>query len=287
MKLHTAIVVDDMESHREGTARLLRRSGWATYTAHNGASGAALSQQILAAHPPEQVVVITDLHMPWSESPHDDLAGTHLALWLRVHMDRATLPRVPIIALTALTDPETLFQARAFGCDAVLEKPATLDLPARIQAALASPNPSPDPAHTQIMAVLRAALVAKLPALDPAAHSQTASISLSIADLNAALLVYRRHGLVGLGESRLARYLAPEIPETLRRGEETAAMLHTRLELLAQRGETSAQTLLAELNTADAPEQHLAISKSTYYRQRQVASTQLLALLTQKHAAHA
>ena len=86
---------------------------------------------------------------------------------------------------------------------------------------------------------------------------------------------------------RLARYLAPEIPETLRRGEETAAMLHTRLELLAQRGETSAQTLLAELNTADAPEQHLAISKSTYYRQRQVASTQLLALLTQKHATHA
>ena len=286
MKLHTAIVVDDMESHREGTARLLRRSGWAAYTAHNGASGAALSQQVLTTHPPEQVVVITDLYMPWSESPHDDLTGTHLALWLRVHMDSATLPRVPIIALTALSDPATLFQARAFGCDAVLEKPATLDLPARIYAALESPFLDPDNQPAQITAVLRAALVTKLPALNTSAQGQTTSSRLSSADLHAALLAYRRHGPVGLGESRLARYLVPEIPEMLRRGEATAALLREQLELLVQRGEPSAHILLAELCEAEGQVRQLAISKSTYYRQRQIAGAQLLALLAQKHAAH-
>lgn len=282
MELNTAIVVDDIESHREGTARLLRRSGWAAHTAHNGASGATLSQQILSVHPPEHVVVITDLHMPWGESPDDDLAGTHLALWLRVHMDAATLPRVPIVALTALTNPQTLQLARAYGCDAVLEKPATLDLPARIQAALASPFPAPDAEQACTTAVLRAALVARLPALSATGGNQTTPTSLSIADLNAALLAYRRRGAVGLGESRLARYVAPEIPETLRRGEETVTLLREQLELLAQRGETSAHILLAELDPAGVPGRQLAMSQSTRYRQRQAAGAQLLALLAKK-----
>ncbi|KPV53970.1 hypothetical protein SE17_06540 [Kouleothrix aurantiaca] len=63
-------------------------------------------------------------------------------------------------------------------------------------------------------------------------------------------------------------------------------MLPPVLSLLAQRGETSAHILLAELDPAGVPERQLAISQSTRYRQRQAAGAQLLALLTQEHAVH-
>ncbi len=272
MQFNTALIVDDIQAHRDSAARILGHCGWNTYTAPDGARGAVLAQEILTHGPIQQVVILTDLRMPWSAFPADPLAGTHLALYLRTHMDNNLLPRVPILAFTALPDAETLLMARAFGCDAILEKPATFDLPTRIVDALANSSEASLPPEQQaIIATLRAQLVARIPTL------ATIPATLSSADMNAALLAFRRRGPVGLGASRLAHVLAPTVPGDLLRGEWVAEYLRSQLDRLARQGDPAIHLLQAELGVArEGTHISHCYSKSTYYRQRAVAVNALL-----------
>jgi CheY-like chemotaxis protein len=281
MQFTTAIVVDDKATHRHLTARVLQQAGWSVHLAHDGVSGARLAKAMLMRESAEQTLILTDLHMPWSNDPHDTLAGTHLALYLRTSMDRGELPQAPIIALTVILDDHVQLRARACGCDAVLGKPATCDLPERIAAALGQSSVNHHTAEQAlIITMLRAELAAALLPVEPTCPT------LTIADLNAALLAYRRRGGIGLGESRLAHLLAPDIAETLARGEAIEAMLRRHLECLARQHASAVGLLQAEMELDEhADDQHPAISKSTYYRLRGSAITLLREALAHQGAA--
>jgi CheY-like chemotaxis protein len=282
MNPNIAIIVDDLAADRRLAARALERAGWTAHTARSSVEGDRLVAQLLCDGDAARIVIITDLHMPndppFSASDRRTVAGAQFALRLRARMERGELPRAPIIALTALTEREIHLTALAFGCDAVLPKPATPDLVARIEQALAQARTEDgDPVGAgALLRLLRCRL----------AESTIRQVvpDLTEQDITKALLAYHRRGLVGLGESTLAAHLALRVAGLLQRGEQTYAMLVRHLDEIMQLGAPESLAILqGELvNHASPAEQcaELGLSLSEYYRRRREATLVLLDLLT-------
>lgn len=115
-KRRRVLVVDDLDNHRDGLARLLRWDGWEVDTAPNGF--AALD--IARARTPD--VVVTDLHMP-------GMNGLELIRKLHAHD-----ARIPVILVTATSSANLDAAATLAGAACCMMKP--LDL-ARLATALA------------------------------------------------------------------------------------------------------------------------------------------------------
>jgi FixJ family two-component response regulator len=99
------LVIDDDESTLEALAGLLRALGFETRTY---ASAEAFIQAGAADAP---CCIITDIHMP-------GLSGIELKRWLD-----ARASAVPVIMITARSEPRLLAQARASGAVSLLKKP--------------------------------------------------------------------------------------------------------------------------------------------------------------------
>ena len=98
-------LVDDDEFVRRGLARLLRAAGHAVQTYSSGAEFLQASQSV---HP---ACVVLDLHMP-------QVSGYEVLKALR---DRSV--SVPVVVVTADTDPQTPARTIALGAAACLAKP--------------------------------------------------------------------------------------------------------------------------------------------------------------------
>jgi hypothetical protein len=103
------------------------------------------------------------------------------------------------------------------------------------------------------------------------------------AEVKAALLAYRRSGVVGLGASALARALVPQAGSLLARGEAAYTRMMGCLDALAALGAGEAAAILrAELERQLSPsarQRELARSKTAYYRLRRAAIQALVDLL--------
>jgi CheY-like chemotaxis protein len=240
---------------------------------------ALLAQLAASAHP----LIVTDLHMladpAFRSGDRAMVAGAQWALRVRAQMERAVLPRVPIVALTALTEHETHLTALAFGCDAVVPKPITLALPDQVERALAQVGEDGDVVGAAALLRLLRHLLAD------AFHPPPARAPITEQDVTRALLAYHRRGLVGLGDSTLAAARAPHSASTLRRGEHTYAVLVNQLAAVLRLGaHESIAILQGELIEHTSPADQsaaLGVSMSEYYRRRREAIVVLVDLLTQ------
>lgn len=276
MNLNTAIIVDSIEAHRKATARILRHAGWTTYTTSNDVHCPYFSEEFLASIPDGHGLILIGLGAPKLNAKGDDFLEAPLILHLRHNIDKGNLPKIPIVALISSKASGYALTAQAYGCDAVLETPLTVDLPYRLQTVLHSSFGTARQQQMEFVAILRAKLV------DTYHKSAIDSEQLTIADLNTALLAYQRRGAVGLGESKLALSVVPHTPDVIKRGEELAKLLHNHLFSLVQQGDIAARILLTELSTPDiCVEELFAISKSTYYRHRHRVCMSLLEFLKQ------
>jgi hypothetical protein len=213
-------------------------------------------------------------------------------------MERGELPRAPIVALTALTEREIYLTALAFGCDAVLSKPATPDLAMRIEQGLAQARDE-DADAVGAGALLRLLRCRLADTIAPYAYTPTRgamggsgdatppfarATGLIEQDITRALLAYHRRGLVGLGESALAAHLTPESTGLLQRGERTYTLLTRHLDEIMRLGAPESIAILQGelLNQASPTEQaaELGLSLSEYYRRRRDATLVLLDMLT-------
>lgn len=283
MNLNVAIVVDDIAADRQLVARVLRRAGWAVHPARNSAEANTLIDGIVQAEGAPHTLILTDLHMPndraFTAAEQRTTAGARLALQLRMRMEHGETPRMPIVALTALTEREMHLTALAFGCDAVLLKPATPDFDVRIQHALAQ-------AQAEDADVVGAAALLRLlrSRLAEAINLNMPAVSLTEQDITKALLAYHRQGIVGLGQSALAAWLAPTYANGMQRGEATYALLVECLDQIMRLGARESIELLSnEILHHSSPEEQCAklnISLSGYYRRRREAIAALFDLVT-------
>jgi CheY-like chemotaxis protein len=285
MNQRTVILVDDVAADRQLAARALQRAGWIVHPARNTTEGDALLTHVVDSSD-EAALILTDLHMPADPAHRSGdrktVAGAQWALRLRAQMERGTLVRLPIVALTALNEHEVHLTALAFGCDAVVPKPVTSDLGERIDRALRRMTaPDADPVGAAaLLGLLRYRLAEMLVQPDPASQ-------LMEHDITRALLAYQRRGLAGLGASKLAMVLAPQITSMLARGEHTYAVLAEQLDTIMllgtfesiaiSQGELMQQRSPAEQSAA------LGLSLSEYYRRRREAIAVLLQMLIRVH----
>lgn len=277
MTARTVILVDDVAADRQLAARMLRQRGWSVHPARTTPEGDALLHEIAASEHP---LIVTDLHMP-ADPAHrtgdrTTPAGAQWTLRVRAQMERGMLPRVPIVALTALTEHEIHLTALAFGCDAVVPKPITPNLSERIERALQANSADADPVGAgPLLCLLRHRLADAL---------QQAQAQITEHDVTRALLAYHRRGRVGLGESTLAAALAPHIAGTLQRGDHVYALLVEELAAVMRLGAHESMAILQNELVAQVPpaEQSaaLGLSQSEYYRRRREAITVLVELLT-------
>jgi CheY-like chemotaxis protein len=271
MHLTTAVLVDDRPEQLRLLTRVFQRSGWDVHPAAGSVAGEALAASILAGPAAAHTVILTDMHMP-GDPYVDDLpaaAGAYLALRLRARMSWRELPRAPIVGLTSLAITDLQLGALFCGCDALLEKDPPLQLAARITATLE---------HSY-----RAEHTAGFDALLRLAQRVPAPPRLTDAAVKAALLAYRRSGVIGLGKSALAQALVPQAASVLQRGEAAYAQILHVLDALDRMGAGAAAVILRlELEHEAAPDERalaLALSHAQYYRHRQRAVRQLRDLL--------
>jgi len=279
MITHTALLVDDVAADRQLAARVLRQRGWTVHGARTTLEGDALLQELATSKHP---LIVTDLHMPTDPAhragDRDTVAGAQWALRVRAQMERGTLLRMPIVALTALTEHEIHLTALAFGCDAVVLKPITPNLAERIERALQPQNDDADPVGAgPLLRLLRHRLADAL---------QQPHVRREITEhgVTRALLAYHRRGRVGLGESMLAATLAPHLAGTLQRGNYVYAVLVDQLAAVMRLGAHESMAILQGELVAQVPpaEQSaaLGLSQSEYYRRRRDAIAVLVDLLT-------
>jgi CheY-like chemotaxis protein len=281
MNQHTVLLLDDVAADRQLAARVLRGRGWIVHGARTTEEADALLAQLAASPRP---LIVTDLHMPADPAHRSGdraiVAGAQWALRVRAQMERNVLTRVPIVALTALTEHEIHLTALAFGCDAVVPKPITPALGDQIERALTHMGDDGDPVGAA--ALLRLLRHRLADALQP----PPARAPITEQDVTRALLAYHRRGLVGLGDSTLAAALAPHITSTLRRGEHTYAVLVAQLAAVMRLGaHESIAILQGELIEHTSPTDQsaaLGVSLSEYYRRRREAIVVLVELLTNK-----
>jgi two-component system, cell cycle response regulator DivK len=135
----TILVVDDSAANREVYTTLLEHFGYRVLNAADGRDGV---HQACAHHP---ALILMDISMPV-------LDGVEATRLLKAD---ASTRAIPVIAVTAHDDPETLQRARAAGVDGYLTKPAA---PRRVleeierclrgaEAAPAGGSKVEDPAH--------------------------------------------------------------------------------------------------------------------------------------------
>lgn len=278
-----AIVVDDIAADRQLAMRPLRKAGWAVHPARNSIEAIQTTRIVLGQTAALATVLLIDLNMPadplYGRTNHRRIAGAQLALHLRAQMEQGNLARVPIIAITALSRHEIHTTALAFGCDAVLTKPATPDLADRIHKAIAQAQTTPGElaGTTALLQLLRFHLAESL------VSQPGEQIPLTEQDVTRALLAYHRQGLNGLGRSALAAFLAPHEPSILSRGEAAYAALVQICRQMTQRGVLDTATILqGELERQLKPAEQsasLGMSLSEYYRRRREALTALFELI--------
>jgi FixJ family two-component response regulator len=107
-------LIDDDESSLQSLAGLLRSFGFETRTyasAEVFIESAATDAFIEACAADAPRCIITDIHMP-------GLSGIELKRWLDAHASA-----VPVIMVTARSEPRLLHQARASGAVCLLRKP--------------------------------------------------------------------------------------------------------------------------------------------------------------------
>ncbi len=117
------LVVDDEPDMVITCARLLKGMGYRCLTARTGPEAIDL---VDAEHPD---VVVTDLHLPVGD-------GFEISRHVR-----RSLPKTPVIVITAYHTPDTVGAAYASGATGYLAKPfSTADFKAAIQRALGLPS---------------------------------------------------------------------------------------------------------------------------------------------------
>ncbi len=102
-----ALIIEDDTDQRTLFSLMLRRRGWTTVEAATGEQAQALLDRV------RPDVIVLDVMLP-------DRDGIKLCRDWRA---RADLPFVPILVLTALSDPHTRTRALAAGADAFVAKP--------------------------------------------------------------------------------------------------------------------------------------------------------------------
>lgn len=150
----TCLVVDDNRSSRDTLGHLLRRAGHRVLFAASGEEGLRAMDG-----PNRPDLVLLDMHMP-------DLSG------LGVLARRQNNPRqdMPIVMLSADSDPEAIEQALAHGATAYLTKPVSIErllallrqvgtraTPAPASERLASIENAPRPAESSLSLICRIA----------------------------------------------------------------------------------------------------------------------------------
>ncbi|MBI5961276.1 MAG: response regulator [Chloroflexi bacterium] len=100
------LVVDDSAIQRKIYAATLKASGYEVVTAENGVQGVAMALETMPA------LILMDISMP-------EMDGLEATRELRRYPEMA---RVPILAVTAYTEPEELEAAYQAGYDGVIDK---------------------------------------------------------------------------------------------------------------------------------------------------------------------
>ncbi len=287
MHYHTALIVDDLAADRQLAAHALRAAGWSVHLARHSVEADQLLATAIGADSLTHTVILLDLNMPndpilrTTKGRHR--AGPSYALALKTRMERQALPRIPLVALTALTEQEIHLTALAFGCDAVLTKPATPDLPIRLERALAKAEARDDDAVgvAAMLGLLRIRL-------SDAVHAPAGTVELSEHDITKALLAFQRQGFVGLGQSTLAQWLLPSSGSAAQRGHALYQRLLQELdEVWHYSMLESIQLLATELRNQLPPAEQcrqVGLSLSEYYRRRREAIAVLYAMLLAKAA---
>ena len=127
----TVLVVDNDGEMRRLVARLLTSLGVGRVL--QAPDGEAAKQRLLEPESDRPDVVITELDM----TPMD---GVQLLTWIR-HDDGSPNPLIPVILLTARSDPNLIFQMRDLGVKEILARPMTTNsLERRLRAALEHPR---------------------------------------------------------------------------------------------------------------------------------------------------
>ncbi|ABX03808.1 MAG TPA: response regulator [Herpetosiphon sp.] len=279
--MNYCIIVDDLAVDRQLAARYLQAAGYQTSMARSSKQAIEQLQQALAIYQPSQILLLVDLNMPndpaLQQVVASSLAGANLALQLQIQIANGSLPPLAIVALTALSASEVHQTAIAFGCDAVLEKPATPDLAQRIEQALATSAQQSPIGSQALLNILRLRLLAPTP-----------SPPLNEEDLTKALLQLHRQGLVGLGTSHLAKYLFPQIANDYQRGLQTQAKIANVIREAMQLNVLETLAILegefVQLHAPQTQAQQLHLSKSEYYRRRKEAIAQLYHILAEARA---
>ncbi|XSG73256.1 response regulator [Herpetosiphon llansteffanensis] len=275
------IIVDDLAVDRQLAARYLQAAGYQTSLARSSKQATEQLQQALTIYQPSQMLLLLDLNLPndpaLQQVVASSLAGANLALQLQIQIANGSLPKLAIVALTALSASEIHQTAIAFGCDAVLEKPATPDLAQRIEQALAASSQQAPIGSQALLNILRLRLLAPTP-----------SASLSEDDLTKALLQLHRQGLVGLGASHLANYLFPQTAGDYQRGLQTqtkiASVIRETMQLNVLETLAILEGEFVHLQAPQAQAEQLHLSKSEYYRRRKDAISQLYHILAEARA---
>jgi two-component system sensor histidine kinase RpfC len=139
----TCLVVDDNRSSRDTLGHLLRRAGHRVLFAGSGEEGL---QAMGGPYRPD--LVLLDMHMP-------DLSG------LDVLARRSPRHDMPIVMLSADSDPEAIEQALAHGATAYLTKPVSIE---RLLALLRQVGAHDATARAAVAEPLRPAVPAQQPA---------------------------------------------------------------------------------------------------------------------------
>lgn len=127
----TVLVVDNDGEMRRLVARLLESLGVGHVL--QAPDGEAAKKHLLEPENDSPDVIITELDM----APMD---GAQLLAWIR-HSNESPNPLVPVILLTARSDPNLIFQMRDLGVREILAKPITAkSLERRLRAVLEPPR---------------------------------------------------------------------------------------------------------------------------------------------------
>lgn len=126
-----ALVADDDDDMRKLLAATLEREGFHVLEASNGEQLMTLFRSARRANPNSRLVVVSDIGMPVPD-------GIQVTRMLR-----AIAPCVPVILVTAYSDPATLQSARDAGATSVIRKP--IERLAFVRAALRAIEVAPAP----------------------------------------------------------------------------------------------------------------------------------------------